>query len=79
MNVIDYWCQGAAISDELAEGSVITPGQLVPLLGDADLERVVFDGPDRVLSVSKKRRFAGALRRAIKVRDRQAGPSPRAP
>ncbi|MBA3802636.1 MAG: DUF222 domain-containing protein [Acidimicrobiia bacterium] len=55
---------------ELAEGSVITPGQLVPLLGDADIERIVFDGPDRVLSVSKKRRFAGALRRAVEVRDR---------
>ncbi len=55
---------------ELAEGTVLTPGQLVPLLDDADIERIVFDGPDRVLKVSKKRRFAGALRRAIEVRDR---------
>ena len=56
---------------ELANGTVIAPGQIVPLLADADLERVVFDGPDRVISVSKKRTFTGALRRAIEVRDRR--------
>lgn len=55
---------------ELANGYRIAPGQLVPLLGDADIERIVFDGPDRVLSVSRKRSFTGALRRAIEVRDR---------
>ena len=46
------------------------PGQLVPLLSEAEIERVVFDGPDRVISVSRRRRFTGALRRAIEVRDR---------
>ncbi len=55
---------------ELAAGTVITPGQVVPHLTDADVERIVFDGPDRVLSVSKRRRFTGALRRAIEARDR---------
>lgn len=55
---------------ELATGTVIAPGQIVPLLSDADIERVVFEGPDRVISVSRKRRFTGALRRAIEVRDR---------
>ena len=55
---------------ELATGTVVAPGQVVPLLADADLERIVFDGPDRVISVSHKRRFTGALRRAIEVRDR---------
>jgi hypothetical protein len=56
---------------ELANGTVIAPGQVVPLLSEADLERVVFDGPDRVISVSRKRTFTGALRRAIEVRDRR--------
>jgi hypothetical protein len=55
---------------ELAEGTVIAPGQVVPLLSEADIERIVFDGPDRVLSVSRRRQFTGALRRAIEVRDR---------
>jgi hypothetical protein len=55
---------------ELAAGTVIAPGQVVPLLSQADLERVVFDGPDRVIAVSRRRRFTGALRRAIEVRDR---------
>lgn len=56
---------------ELATGTVVAPGQVIPLLSDADLERIVFDGPDRVMSVSRKRRFTGALRRAIEVRDRR--------
>jgi hypothetical protein len=55
---------------ELANGQVITPGTLVPWLGAADLETILFDGPTTVISVSKKRRFTGALRRAIQVRDR---------
>ena len=55
---------------ELADGTVIAPGQIVPLLSEADIERVVFDGPDRVISVSRRRTFTGALRRAIEVRDR---------
>jgi 5-methylcytosine-specific restriction endonuclease McrA len=55
---------------ELAAGTVVAPGQVVPLLSEADIERVVFDGPDRVMAVSRRRRFTGALRRAIEVRDR---------
>lgn len=56
---------------ELASGTVIAPGQVVPLLTDADIERIVFDGPSRVIDVGAKRRFfRGALRRAIEVRDR---------
>jgi hypothetical protein len=55
---------------ELANGQVITPGTLVPWLGTADLETILFDGPSTVISVSHKRRFTGALRRAIQVRDR---------
>ena len=55
---------------ELANGQVITPGTLVPWLGTAELETVLFDGPTTVISVSRRRRFTGALRRAIQVRDR---------
>jgi hypothetical protein len=55
---------------ELAEGTVVTPGQVAPHLTDADVESILFDGPDRVIAVSRRRRFTGALRRAIEVRDR---------
>jgi hypothetical protein len=56
---------------ELADGTVIAPGDVVPLLAEADIERVVFDGPSRVIEVGVRRRFfEGALRRAIEVRDR---------
>ena len=34
------------------------------------IERVVFDGPDRVMTIGMHRSFTGALRRAIEVRDR---------
>lgn len=50
---------------ELASGTVVAPNLIVPLLSEADVERVLFDGPDRVIAVSRKRRFTGALRRAI--------------
>ena len=56
---------------ELANGTVITPGQLVRWMGDADLETVLFDGPSTVISVSHRRSFTGALRRAVEVRDRR--------
>jgi hypothetical protein len=56
---------------ELAEGTVLTPSQLVPWLTSADLETIIFDGPHTIISVSHKRRFTGAIRRAIEVRDRR--------
>jgi hypothetical protein len=62
--------QSFARTCELATGTVITPGQIVPHLTEVDIERIVFDGPERVSSVSRRRRFTGALRRAIEVRDR---------
>lgn len=55
---------------ELASGTVITPGDLVPYLASADVETVLFDGSMTVLSVSHRRTFTGAVRRAIQVRDR---------
>jgi len=55
---------------ELANGKVVTPGSLVRWLDEALIERVVFDGPARVINVGHQRLFTGALRRAIEVRDR---------
>jgi hypothetical protein len=56
---------------ELANGTVLTPGTLVPWLSQAWVERVVFESPSRVLDVGVQRRlFTGATRRAVEVRDR---------
>ena len=57
---------------ELASGTVVTPGSLLPWLTEAYVERVVFDGPDRVKNVGPRRRlFGGATKRAVQVRDRE--------
>jgi Domain of unknown function (DUF222) len=56
---------------ELFNRTVITPGTAARYLTATDVERIVFDGPSRVIDVGAKRRFfRGALRRAIEVRDR---------
>jgi hypothetical protein len=55
---------------QLADGTVVCPEQLVPWLADTDVERVVFDGPSRVVDVGAKQRcFTGATRRAVEARD----------
>ncbi len=56
---------------ELADGTVVAPGLVAGLLDRATVERVVFDGPDRVIAVGQARLFTGALRRAIEVHDRR--------
>ena len=56
---------------ELANGTITRPEMLLPDLDDALIESVLFDGPSTVISVSSKRTFTGALRRAIQVRDRR--------
>ena len=57
---------------ELADGTVVAPGALVRWLDQSWVERVVFDGPDRVKNVGVRRRiFGGATRRAVEVRDRE--------
>lgn len=56
---------------ELSNGRVITPGQVVPILDRADIQRIVFDGPSRIIDVGVRRRlFAGGTRTAVQVRDR---------
>ena len=57
---------------ELANGVPVTPGTLVPWLPQSWIERVVFDGPSRVIDIGVKRRlFTGATRRAVQLRDRE--------
>jgi hypothetical protein len=55
---------------ELADGTVIAPGTVASVLDEALIERVVFDGPSRVIDLGRARRFTGAVRRALEVRDR---------
>ena len=66
---------------ELADGTVVAPGSLTRWLGEAWVERVVFDGPDRIKNVGVRRRiFSGATRRAVELRTapgRREGSPPR--
>jgi len=57
---------------ELASGTVVSPGSPIPWLDEAYIERIVFDGADRVINVGPRRRlFTGATRRAVQARDRR--------
>ncbi|HUO49790.1 MAG TPA: DUF222 domain-containing protein [Acidimicrobiales bacterium] len=56
---------------ELAQGTVVTPGSLVPWLEAADVERAVFTPGGRVEVGPAVRLFSGATRRAIELRDRE--------
>jgi hypothetical protein len=55
---------------ELANGTVVTPGSLLPYLDEALIERAVWKSPTRVEVGAKARLFSGATRRAIELRDR---------
>lgn len=57
---------------QLANNTVITPGSLVPWLDQAWIERVVFDGPSRIIDLGAHRRlFTGATRRAVELLDEE--------
>jgi Domain of unknown function (DUF222) len=56
---------------ELAEGIVVSPGELVPWLCMADLERAVMEPSGRVEVSKRGRLFSGATRRALELRDRE--------
>lgn len=56
---------------ELTNGSVLRVEQLLPHIDTALVESILFDGPSTVISVSSRRTFTGALRRAIEIRDRR--------
>jgi len=55
---------------ELADGSVITPGALLPWLDRAYIERAVFTPEGRVEVSATARLYTGATRRALELRDR---------
>lgn len=56
---------------ELAEGIVVSPGELVPWLPYVDVERAVMEPSGRVEVSQTARVFTGATRRAIELRDRE--------
>lgn len=56
---------------ELSNGTVVTPGEALRHLDRADVERVIFESPSKVIDVGVRRRlFTGATRTAIQLRDR---------
>ncbi len=56
---------------ELADGTVIPPNSMLGLLDEADIERIVFDGPSRPIDLGRRTRFfSAAQRRVVEVRDR---------
>jgi hypothetical protein len=57
---------------ELFNRTPVTPGQVASLLTEAEIERVVFDGPNRIIELGhRKRFFTGGLRRVLELRDRE--------
>jgi hypothetical protein len=56
---------------ELANGTVLPPGALLPLLDEAYFERAVYRPDNRVEVSETARLFTGATRRAIELRDRE--------
>jgi Domain of unknown function (DUF222) len=56
---------------QLAGGTVVTPGTVASLLDEALIERVVFDGPSRVIDLGRARRFTGAVRHVLDIRDQR--------
>lgn len=56
---------------ELAQGTVLSPGSLVPWLTAAVIERAVFSPPNRVDVSERTRLFTGGTRRSVQVRDRR--------
>lgn len=54
---------------ELASGTVVAPGDIAQLLGRDEtlMQRVVFDGPNRIRDISTARSFRGTLRRVLNV------------
>jgi Domain of unknown function (DUF222) len=55
---------------ELSDGTVIAPGELVPYVGDLDVNTILFNSPTHAIAGTTTRTFTGLLRRAIEVRDR---------
>ena len=54
---------------ELANGTIIHPGHLVPYLGALDIRSILYDAANRAVAVSSRRTFVGSLRSVVEVRD----------
>ena len=53
---------------ELSTGQVLTPGEVLPLLREADIERAVFESPSRLVDLGEQQRFfVGGTRRAVEI------------
>jgi hypothetical protein len=52
---------------ELADGTLVSPATAADLLDEAVFERIVLDGPSRVLDLGRQRSFVGAARRAVEI------------
>lgn len=53
---------------ELSNGTVVTPGEVLPLFTCADIERAVFDGPGRIVNLGHRQRFfVGGTRRSVEI------------
>ncbi len=53
---------------ELSTGTVLTPGEVLPILIPAEVERVVFEGPSRIIDLGRRQRFfTGGTRRAVEI------------
>jgi hypothetical protein len=53
---------------ELSTGTVLTPGEVLPLLTSADIERAVFSGASRIVDLGRTQRlFTGGTRRAVQI------------
>ena len=53
-----------------AAGTIIEPELVMPYLSQAEIERMVFDPPNRKLEASRATMFTGVLRKIIGLRDR---------
>jgi hypothetical protein len=56
---------------ELADGTLVSPATAAELLDEAVMERIVLDGPSRVLDLGQQRGFVGAARRAVEIAHRR--------
>jgi hypothetical protein len=56
---------------ELADGTLVSPATAAELLDEAVMERIVLDGPSRVLDLGQQRSFVGAARRAVEIAHRR--------
>jgi hypothetical protein len=72
--LVGYETLAGPVSELANQRTVLTPGQLAPWISEADIERVVFDSPSRIIDIGRRQRFfRGAARRLVEVRDRRCG------